>query len=116
MGLLPQLLPDPSSKHPQPGWVSMCLGRKGPGGKIPCQVISSGNRTAAPWVTKEVTERGVSLRAESELVSLRRMVLQQLIRTLLDLLAQLDRVQDSRNAASRLCRAAWLSWPEAGSR
>jgi len=29
MGLLPQLLPDPSSKHPQPGWVSMCLGRKG---------------------------------------------------------------------------------------
>ena len=40
-----------------------------------CQVISSGNRTAAPWVTKEVTERGVSLRTESGLVSLRRRVL-----------------------------------------
>jgi hypothetical protein len=38
----------------------------------PCQVISSVNRTATRWVTKEVTERGVSLRTESGLVALQR--------------------------------------------
>ena len=58
-----------------PEWIRMWLGRKVGAGEGACQVISSGNRTAAPWVTKEVTERGVSLRAESGLVSLRRMVL-----------------------------------------
>jgi len=36
----------------------------------PCRVTRAGNRTATRWVTKEVTERRLSSRGETEPVSL----------------------------------------------